>query len=140
MNSVSTETFPGDVSSLTTGQFLHVYKQLLDMIDVVNADLKRLNKTKGDLQQEAIRRCNLDEVTKISGDGLTVTVKEQATVKVNESADWSGLISSLVDDGYAHFIQRRLSAAKLQEEVDSGYRLPEGLELGTVQVATHRRS
>jgi len=33
-----------------------------------------------------------------------------------------------------------LSAAKLREESDAGYRLPDGVTIEEIQVANHRRS
>ncbi len=136
----ATGTYPEDLAPLNTGQFLRMYREIIDNIDKANAIVKKFSSLKSQYQQEAIRRCNAEEVTKLSGEGLTVTVKDQPVIKIGEEAEWSSVLTKLVNDGYAHMVQRRLSAAKLREEVDTGYRLPDGLTLDEIQVATHRRS
>jgi light-regulated signal transduction histidine kinase (bacteriophytochrome) len=132
--------FPDDLTVLNQGQFLRVFHQIVDEIDKAAAVVKQFNGMKTQCQQEAIRRCNEDDIQKLSGEGITVTTKRQPVIKVSDEAQWSDVLTRLIDDGYAHMVQRRLSAAKLQEEVDTGYRLPDGLSLEEIQVATHRRS
>jgi len=133
-------TYPTDFTNLNQGQFLKLFKQCIDDIDKIKAVEKKLTTVKVFLQQEAIRRCNKEEITKLSGQGITVTVKDQPVVKLEPETDWSAVLEKLCEDGYAHMVQRRLSAAKLQEEMDAGYRLPEGISINAIQVATHRRS
>jgi len=140
LSEVSVGDYPTDFTNLNQGQFLNMYKQCMDDIDKVKVFEKKLKAVKASLQQEAIRRCNSEEITKLSGDGITISVKPMPVVKLGEDVDWSDVLSKLCQDGYAHFVQRRLSASKLQEEVDAGYRLPEGIFIDEIQVANHRRS
>tara|TARA_Y100000310_G_C20427609_1_gene689827 strand:+ start:309 stop:743 length:435 start_codon:yes stop_codon:yes gene_type:complete len=137
---INPDTYPTDFSVLNQGQFLSVFKNCVDDIDKVNAFLKRLSGIKRSLQQEAISRCNSEDISKLAGDGITITVKEMPVVKLDPETDWSSVLTKLCDDGYAHMVQRRLSAAKLREESDSGYRLPDGVTIEEIQVANHRRS
>jgi len=137
---VNPDTYPTDFTILNQGQFLSAFKQCIDDIDKINAFAKRLSGIKQSLQQEAIKRCNSEEITKLAGDGITITVKEMPVVKLDPETDWSSVLTKLCEDGYAHMVQRRLSAAKLREESDAGYRLPEGVTIEEIQVANHRRS
>jgi len=134
------DTYPSDFTSLKQGQFLSLFKQCIDDMDRVKAVEKRLSGIKGLLQQEAIRRCDHEEITKLAGDGITITVKDMPVVKVNPETDWSSVLTKLCEDGYAHMVQRRLSAAKLREEMDAGYRLPDGVTIEEIKVANHRRN
>jgi len=137
---VSVGEYPTDFTNLNQGQFLKLYKQCIDDIDKIRAVEKKLTSTKAFLQQEAIKRCNSEEITKLSGDGITISVKSMPVVKLGEDVDWADVLSKLCQDGYAHMVQRRLSASKLQEEMDAGYRLPYGISIDEIQVANHRRS
>jgi len=140
IDDVNPEAYPTDFASLNQGQFLSLFKHCIDDIDTVNAFAKRLSVIKQSLQQEAIKRCNSEEITKLSGDGITITVKDMPVVKLDPETDWSSVLTKLCEDGYAHMVQRRLSAAKLQEESDAGYRLPDGVTIEEIQVVNHRRS
>jgi hypothetical protein len=137
---VSPDNYPTDYTPLNQGQFLSLFKQCIDEIDSVNALLKRMNGIKKSMQSEAIKRCNSEDISKLAGDGITITVKEMPVVKLDPETDWSSVLTKLCDDGYAHMVQRRLSAGKLREESDAGYRLPDGVTIEEIQVANHRRS
>lgn len=129
-----------DITTLKQGEFLQVMKMCLDDIDKIAAIDKQLKAFKAELQREAIRRCAAEDIEKMTGHGVTVTVKNQPVVKLADDCDWNALLAKLCEDGYAHMVQRRLSAAKLREEEDNGYRLPEGMSIEEVKITTHRRS
>jgi|19_taG_2_1085344.scaffolds.fasta_scaffold48318_2 hypothetical protein len=129
-----------DITALKQGEFLQVMRMCLDDIDKIVAIDKQLKAFKAELQRETIRRCAAEDIQKMTGHGVTVTVKDQPVAKLAEGTDWNVVLAQLCEDGYAHMVQRRLSAAKLQEEVDEGYRLPDGVSIEEIKVATYRRS
>jgi hypothetical protein len=128
-----------DITALKQGEFLQVMKMCLDDIDKIAAIDKQLKAFKAELQREAIRRCEAEDIEKMTGHGVTVTVKTQPVVKLADDCDWNATLAKLCEDGYAHMVQRRLSGAKLSEEMDNGYRLPDGLTIEELKTTTHRR-
>ena len=129
-----------DYAEMTQGAFMREFRQVLDARDLVTALQKRVNGLRASLEREAIRRAEAEETEKFTADGLTISVKERPVANVGAESDWNEILSKLCEDGYGHLVQRRISAQRLQEEMDGGYRLPEGLRIEQIRQVSHRRN
>ena len=129
-----------DFSSLSTGAFLTEYKSTLAILDALSGIERMMKTVKGALEKEALRRSQVEEVDKFVGDGFSLSIKEQPVVNFTEDGDWNSIVEKMTQDGMSHLIQRRISAGKLQEEMDAGYRLPDGLRIENIRQVRHRRN
>ena len=129
-----------DFSSLSTGAFLTEYKSTLAILDALGGIERMMKTVKGALEKEALRRSQVEEVDKFVGDGFSLSIKEQPVVNFTEDGDWNSIVEKMTQDGMSHLIQRRISAGKLQEEMDAGYRLPDGLRIENIRQVRHRRN
>ena len=129
-----------DFSSLSTGAFLTEYKSTLATLDALGGIERMMKTVKGALEKEALRRSQVEEVDKFVGDGFSLSIKEQPVVNFTEDGDWNSIVEKMTQDGMSHLIQRRISAGKLQEEMDAGYRLPDGLRIENIRQVRHRRN
>ena len=129
-----------DFSSLSTGAFLTEYKSPLATLDALGGIERMMKTVKGALEKEALRRSQVEEVDKFVGDGFSLSIKDQPVVNFTEDGDWNSIVEKMPQDGMSHLIQRRISAGKLQEEMDAGYRLPDGLRIENIRQVRHRRN
>lgn len=125
-------------NDLTIGQLCDRYSACLAELDALRAHEKALNATKTELAAEVMRRCDAEGIDKLVGTGITLSIREKAVVKV--SGDWEQILRELCDSGHGFVVQRRVTASKLQEEMDAGMRMPDGLSIETVREVSHRRS
>lgn len=127
-----------EVSEMKIGELCDAYREVLSELDEHRAAEKQLNSRKSELQFEVLRRCDSESIDKLSGSGITLSVREKPVVKIN--GDWDEIVKALTESGHSYLIQRRVSAGKLQEEMDNGLRLPEGVSIEIIREIGHRRS
>lgn len=132
------ETRMSELGNMNIGELCDAYRSILGELDECRAQEKQLNSRKSELQSEVLRRCDAESIDKLAGDGITLTVREKPFVKIE--GDWDQIVKALAESGHSYLIQRRVSAGKLQEEMDSGLRLPDGVSIETVREVGHRRS
>ena len=126
------------VDTMKIGELCDAYREVLTELDEHRATEKQLNSRKAELQAEVMRRCDSESIDKLSGNGITLSIREKPVVKI--SGDWDEIVKALTESGHSYLIQRRVSAGKLQEEMDNGLRLPEGVSIETIREVGHRRS
>ena len=127
-----------EVSEMNIGELCDAYREVLTELDEHRAKEKQLNSRKSALQAEVMQRCDAESIDKLSGSGITLSVREKPVVKI--AGDWNEIVKALTDSGHSYLIQRRVSAGKLQEEMDNGLRLPEGVSIEMIREVSHRRS
>jgi hypothetical protein len=131
---------PKDYTTLPLGALLGEYGRVLSLLDVLSDLDRRLSELRSAQKDEFIRRAEIEGVEKFSGAGLTVTVKNKTVVRYDPEK-WDLILKSLVENGYGYCVHRQLSAAKVQELMDSGVRLPDGLSLdSSIKEVSHRRT
>jgi hypothetical protein len=130
---------PRPYETLPQGSLLRSYSAVLSMLDSVGDIEKKLNTLRSAMKEEFVRRASVEGVEKFSGDGLSVTVKDKAIVKYDPEK-WDDILKWLVDSGHGYCVHRRLSEAKIQELMDNGVRLPDGLAFDSIKEVSHRRS
>lgn len=131
---------PKDYAALPQGALLREYKSVLSLLDALGDLDKKLTELRSAMKEEFIRRADVEGVEKFSGDGLTVTVKNKTVVKYDPEK-WDEILKGLVEKGYGFCVYRQLSAGKVQELMDSGVRLPDGLSLdSSIKEVSHRRT
>ena len=123
---------------MTIGQLTEAYREVLGSLDENRAEQKLLNQQKSDLAIEVMRRCEAEGIDKLSGNGITLSLRDKAVVKID--GDWQDIVAALTATDHAYLIQRRITASKLQEEMVAGMRLPEGITVETIREISHRRS
>ena len=130
----SPEIFQG----LNIGQLLDEYSSTISKIQESETETKKHKQSQRELQQEIMRRCEEQGVDRLVGKNISVSVVEKPVVKVE--GDWESVVQQLHDAGCSFLIQRRITASKLQEEMDNGLRRPDGVSIESVRSVSHRRS
>ncbi len=126
-----------DLESMNIGSLCDTYLEVLSSLDKVRSEEKKLNGRKAELAAEVLRRCDSEGIDKLNGTGITLSVREKPVVKVD--GDWNEILKELVASDHGFLVQRRVTAGKLQEEMDAGLRMPEGLSVEMVREVSHRR-
>lgn len=129
---------PRDYASLPQGSLLKCYAGVLGLLDGLGDVEKKLNELRGMMKEEFIRRASVEGVEKFSGEGISVTVKDKQVVKYDPEK-WDEILKGLVESGHGFCLHRRLSEGKVQELMDNGVRLPDGLSLEPIKEVSHRR-
>ena len=127
-----------EFQEMTIGQLTEAYKDVLGGLDENRAEQKLLNQHKSDLAIEVMRRCEAEGIDKLAGNGITLSLRDKAVVKID--GDWQDIVEALTLTGHAYLIQRRITAAKLEEEMVAGMRIPDGITVETIREISHRRS
>lgn len=122
----------------TIGELLTAKADLHDRRDELNSLLSEVNKGIAEADDAIIARLAETGTTKAANDRLSVSItkKWRATY---DPEKWDAIVRSLVDAGYGHVIQRRMTDAKVLEMFDNGVALPDGLRLEAFDDLSHRR-
>jgi hypothetical protein len=124
--------------TMPQGSLLKSYANILTLLDSIGDVEKRLNEIRAGIKDEFIRRSSVEGIEKFSGDGLTITVRDKSIVKYDPEK-WDDILKALVAGGYGYCVHRRLSEGKVQELMDSGVRLPDGIAFDSIKEVSHRR-
>jgi hypothetical protein len=126
-------------TDLSLGELVEAYRVMLAERDALNAVEKQVNQAIDTLQ--TVLRAKIDEagLDKVSGNGISVWLDEQAIVKIDPDK-WEDIVDSLAESGKSYLIQKRITASKLQDLIDAGEVLPEGLTLDSLPTLKHRRA
>lgn len=130
--------YSDQIRKLNLGELLSEYSSTLSKISEADTIAKKHRETQRFLQQEIMQRCEQQGVDRLVGKDISVSVIEKPVVKIQ--GDWEQVIKELSEAGYSYLIQRRITASKLQEEMDNGLRLPDGIAIESVRSVSHRRS
>jgi hypothetical protein len=134
------ETYePRPYETMPQGSLLKSYASVLSLLDAIGEAEKRLNTLRSTMKEEFVRRSSVEGVEKFSGEGITITVKDKSIVKYDPEK-WDGILKALVEGGYGYCVHRRLSEGKIQELMDAGIRLPDGLAFDSIKEVSHRRT
>lgn len=130
---------PRPYETLPQGSLLKSYLAVLSMLDSVSEIEKKLTTLRSAMKDEFIRRASVEGVEKFSGEGVSVTVKDKSIVKYDPEK-WDDILRWLVSSGHGYCVHRRLSEAKIQELMDNGVRLPDGIAFDSIKEVSHRRN
>ena len=115
------------------------YKRVLGDIDQIKAAESRARGLRDAVREVIIERMKSQGIDKMSHAGLSLSVRKEPFVKL-EDVDWDTLLGTLAGSHHGYIVQRRLTVKKLQEAVDQGMRLPDGVTIGTKDSLAHRRN
>lgn len=94
----------------------------------VEADLKLVCEKIAGLESKVRHFSKTTGLKNFSGSGLSITISDKMRPRYDPD-HWKGIVRWAVDTNNDHIIQRRITGAKLEELVDNGVALPEGLTL-----------
>lgn len=129
---------PEAFGDLNIGSLLTEYSECISRIQDAEAEVKRHKATQKEMQMEIMRRCEEQGVDRLVGKNISVSVTDKPVVRI--TGDWEKVVNDLTEAGCSFLIQKRITASKLQEEMDNGLRLPDGVSIESVRNVSHRRS
>jgi len=119
------------------GERLADYKVLLQEIDETTSKLNALKMEKAEQQDELMDVLGELGLNELKGEGITIKKTEKLFARID--GDWEDIQKSLIEQGYGYLVQKRVSAGKLEDAINAGLRLPDGLDLDSVKTVSHYR-
>jgi len=121
------------------GERLADYKVLLQEIDETTSKLNALKMEKAEQQDELMDVLGELGLEELRGDGITIKLVDKLYARIDASADWDSIQTALIDQDFGYLVQKRVSAGKLEDAINAGLRLPDGLDLDSVKTVSHYR-
>lgn len=125
----ATETVENPFTGHDTGTLLELRKNLMGVQDDLRAQTSAVSAEAREIDFELMRRMDRDSVTSMKGDGITVSIREHETVKIDRDTPFADIARQLLEMGHGECLRAQLSVAKVQELDAEGTRLPAGVSI-----------
>jgi len=129
------------MTTIRVGDNIKKLREVLDMIEDLNARLSLLKQEKETINREIERHMEASggDIIKNTEVGLSITRKEELVADYDPE-QFEEIFKWCAESGRYDFIQRRVSSGKIREHVQSGGALPKGLTLTPITKILTRRT